>query len=122
MLTVLWFNETRFNLFFSAYPLTVVLGAHNLTKEEKKSRQERKVSHYHRHPLHENITQLSYDIMLLKVCLRHISFLYSLFLMFFVRTVNSLILLYHIIHNVLLTDINIINICLVSHFWLFVSP
>uniref|UniRef100_A0A673WCL2 trypsin n=2 Tax=Salmo trutta TaxID=8032 RepID=A0A673WCL2_SALTR len=50
-----------------AYPLTVVLGAHNLTKEEKKSRQERKVSHYHRHPLHENITQLSYDIMLLKL-------------------------------------------------------
>uniref|UniRef100_A0A4W5L4A7 trypsin n=1 Tax=Hucho hucho TaxID=62062 RepID=A0A4W5L4A7_9TELE len=63
-----------------AYPLTVVLGAHNLTEEEKKSRQERKVSHYHRHPLHQNITQFSYDIMLLKVCLRHISFLFSLLL------------------------------------------
>ncbi|CAB1329133.1 unnamed protein product, partial [Coregonus sp. 'balchen'] len=50
-----------------AFPLTVVLGAHNLTKEEKKSRQEIQVSLYHRHPLHQNITQYSYDIMLLKL-------------------------------------------------------
>ncbi|XP_071212412.1 uncharacterized protein [Salvelinus alpinus] len=50
-----------------SYPLTVVLGAHDLTEKEKKSRQEMKVSHYHRHPLHQNITQLSYDIMLLKL-------------------------------------------------------
>ncbi|XP_041699568.1 granzyme B-like [Coregonus clupeaformis] len=49
------------------FPLTVVLGAHNLTKEEKKSRQEIQVSLYHRHPLHQNITQYSYDIMLLKL-------------------------------------------------------
>uniref|UniRef100_A0A673WKH7 Peptidase S1 domain-containing protein n=1 Tax=Salmo trutta TaxID=8032 RepID=A0A673WKH7_SALTR len=47
----------------NAYPLMVVLGAHDL----KKSCQNIQVSQCHRHPLHENITQVSYDIMLLKV-------------------------------------------------------
>uniref|UniRef100_A0A4W5KQ14 trypsin n=1 Tax=Hucho hucho TaxID=62062 RepID=A0A4W5KQ14_9TELE len=61
------FVLTSAHCLMNAYPLTVVLGAHNLTEEEKKSRQERKVSHYHRHPLHQNITQFSYDIMLLKL-------------------------------------------------------
>ncbi|XP_029566587.1 mast cell protease 1A-like [Salmo trutta] len=41
----------------------VVLGAHDL----KKSCQNMQVSQCHRHPLHENITQISYDIMLLKL-------------------------------------------------------
>lgn len=50
----------------SAYPLMVVLGAHDL-KKWKKSFQKIQVSHYHRHPLHENATQITYDIMLLKV-------------------------------------------------------
>ncbi|CAB1329131.1 unnamed protein product, partial [Coregonus sp. 'balchen'] len=50
----------------NAYPLTVVLGAHDL-KKCKKSCQKIQVSHYHRHPLHENITQNSYDILLLKL-------------------------------------------------------
>uniref|UniRef100_A0A8C8BW53 trypsin n=1 Tax=Oncorhynchus tshawytscha TaxID=74940 RepID=A0A8C8BW53_ONCTS len=51
----------------SAYPLTVVLGAHDLTKEEKKSRQEIQVVHHHRHPLHRQYSQLTYDIMLLQL-------------------------------------------------------
>nr|XP_023998976.1 mast cell protease 4-like [Salvelinus alpinus] len=46
--------------------LTVVLGAQDL-KKWKKSCQKIQVSHYHRHPLHENATQISYDIMLLKL-------------------------------------------------------
>ncbi|XP_036831216.1 granzyme E isoform X2 [Oncorhynchus mykiss] len=50
----------------NAYPLTVVLGAHDL-KKWKKSCQKIQVSHYHRHPLHENATQISYDVMLLKL-------------------------------------------------------
>nr|XP_046219895.1 granzyme B-like [Oncorhynchus gorbuscha] len=50
-----------------AYPLTVVLGAHDLTKEEKKSRQEIQVVHHHRHPLHRQYSQLTYDIMLLQL-------------------------------------------------------
>ncbi|XP_029568220.1 granzyme B-like isoform X3 [Salmo trutta] len=50
----------------NAYPLMVVLGAHDL-KKWKKSFQKIQVSHYHRHPLHENATQISYDIMLLKL-------------------------------------------------------
>ncbi|XP_029568260.1 granzyme B-like isoform X2 [Salmo trutta] len=50
-----------------AYPLTVVLGAHNLAKEEKKSRQEIQVVHSHRHPLHRQYRQLTYDIMLLQL-------------------------------------------------------
>ncbi|XP_045569780.1 mast cell protease 1A-like [Salmo salar] len=50
----------------NAYPLMVLLGAHDL-KKWKKSFQKIQVSHYHRHPLHENITQISYDIMLLKL-------------------------------------------------------
>ncbi|XP_031657430.1 granzyme B-like [Oncorhynchus kisutch] len=51
----------------NAYPLTVVLGAHDLTKEEKKSRQEIQVVHHHRHPLHRQYSQLTYDIMLLQL-------------------------------------------------------
>lgn len=50
----------------NAYPLMVVLGAHDL-KKWKKSFQKIQVSHYHRHPLHENATQITYDIMLLKL-------------------------------------------------------
>nr|XP_046220062.1 granzyme G-like [Oncorhynchus gorbuscha] len=50
----------------NAYPLTVVLGADDL-KKWKKSCQKIQVSHYHRHPLHENATQISYDVMLLKL-------------------------------------------------------
>ncbi|NP_001290853.1 chymase 1, mast cell [Esox lucius] len=50
-----------------AYPLKVVLGAHNLMKEEKKCWQESQVVHYHTHPLHQNITQFDYDIMILKL-------------------------------------------------------
>ncbi|XP_038863265.1 granzyme H-like [Salvelinus namaycush] len=49
-----------------AYPLTVVLGAHDLTEEEKKSRQEIQVVHHHRHPLHRQYSQHTYDIMLLQ--------------------------------------------------------
>lgn len=41
----------------------VLFGAHDF----KKSCQNIQVSQCHRHPLHENITQISYDIMLLKV-------------------------------------------------------
>uniref|UniRef100_A0A673WN15 Mast cell protease 1A-like n=2 Tax=Salmo trutta TaxID=8032 RepID=A0A673WN15_SALTR len=41
----------------------VVFGAHDF----KKSCQNIQVSQCHRHPLHENITQISYDIMLLKL-------------------------------------------------------
>ncbi|XP_019896596.2 granzyme B-like isoform X1 [Esox lucius] len=49
-----------------AYPLMAVLGAHNL-KTKEKSWQEIQVVHYHTHPLHQNITQFDYDIMVLKL-------------------------------------------------------
>ncbi|KAL0985524.1 hypothetical protein UPYG_G00158010, partial [Umbra pygmaea] len=49
-----------------AYPLTVLLGAHNNQNKER-TWQKIQVARYHRHPLHQNITQTTYDIMLLKL-------------------------------------------------------
>uniref|UniRef100_A0A3P8YFV0 trypsin n=1 Tax=Esox lucius TaxID=8010 RepID=A0A3P8YFV0_ESOLU len=61
-----YFVLTAAHCLKNAYPLTAALGAHNLKKKEK-SCQKIQVAHYHTHPLHQNITQNSYDIMLLKL-------------------------------------------------------
>ncbi|XP_062312486.1 granzyme-like protein 1 [Osmerus eperlanus] len=46
--------------------LTVVLGAHNLSKPEK-TQQKIEVARYERHPLHLRYNQPEYDVMLLKL-------------------------------------------------------
>ncbi|KAM4731293.1 granzyme B-like [Anableps anableps] len=46
--------------------ITVVLGAHNISKKEK-SQQRIDVKKYHVHPLYESKNQCEYDIMLLKL-------------------------------------------------------
>lgn len=50
----------------SHYPLTVVLGAHNLTNK-KEGNQRIIVDVYHRHPKHQNIVDKNYDMMILKL-------------------------------------------------------
>lgn len=50
----------------SHYPLTVVLGAHNLTNN-KEENQRIEVDVYHRHPKHLNIVDKNYDMMILKL-------------------------------------------------------
>jgi len=51
-------------LFFSSETMIVVLGAHDITKEEK-SQQSIHVAKYHQHPKYNGL--VNYDIMLLKV-------------------------------------------------------
>uniref|UniRef100_A0A4W5K3W1 Peptidase S1 domain-containing protein n=1 Tax=Hucho hucho TaxID=62062 RepID=A0A4W5K3W1_9TELE len=71
-----------------AFPLTVVLGAHDLTEEEKKSRQDIQVVHHHRHPLHRQYSQFSYDIMLLQVNFKTSFFYTFLYGIYFKCTVD----------------------------------